>query len=319
MNPAPAIATDTEALIVARNLVKAFDGTPAVDNLSLQVLPGEIYGLVGPDGAGKTTTMRLLVGALKQDSGEAFVGGYDVATQVDRAREQIGYMPQRFSLYGDLTVGENLRFFAEVNGLPAGTWKPRSQEILDFVGLAEFIDRRADHLSGGMRQKLGLATALVHQPRILLLDEPTGGVDPVTRQDFWQLILRLVGEEGMAALVSTPYMDEAIRCNRIGFMSTGRLLVEGVPQRIAVRLEGRVLELVGRPRSIMKTTAAADPDVENIQMFGNRLHLRVRSGTTEQVIQRLRRSLKAAGAEVEELRPVAPSLEDAFIELLETG
>ena len=202
---------------------------------------GEIYGLVGPDGAGKTTTMRLLCGALrpaKADRAKSPAIALPATTspkQTEQARAQIGYLSQRFSLYEDLTVLENIRFFAEVRGLPAAEWQPRCMEILEFVGLAEFNDRRAGQLSGGMKQKLGLAAALVHRPRVLLLDEPTTGVDPVTRQDFWQLIIRLAGSaptrrmarRSRAVLVSTPYMDEAARCTRVGFMRQGRLIVEG--------------------------------------------------------------------------------------------
>ncbi len=193
-----------EKLIDAQEISKAFNRKPAVDGISLQVAPGEIYGLVGPDGAGKTTTLRLLCAALKLDRGVISIAGYDLKHRTEQARAQMGYLPQRFSLYEELTVMENIRFFAEVRGLSLSAWKPRSLEILDFVGLAGFKDRRAGNLSGGMKQKLGLAAALVHRPQVLLLDEPTTGVDPVTRQDFWQLIIRLVAEEGVAMLVSTP-------------------------------------------------------------------------------------------------------------------
>ena len=179
------------ALIETNHLHKSFGNTHAVDDLNLSVAAGEIYGLVGPDGAGKTTALRLLCGALRSDAGQTSITTYDIARQTEQARAQIGYLPQRFSLYEDLTVLENLRFFAEARGLPTVEWKPRCMEILEFVGLAEFINRRAGQLSGGMKQKLGLAAALVHRPRVLLLDEPTTGVDPVTRQDFWQLIIRL--------------------------------------------------------------------------------------------------------------------------------
>src|SRR5512134_2974467 len=177
----------TNLLIDAKNLHKSFGELKAVENVSLQIAAGEIYGLDGSDGAGKTTTMRLLVGALKADAGEIHICGYDINRQTEQARSQFGYLSQRFSLYEDLTVLENIRFFAEVRGLSPSEWLPRSMEILEFVGLAEFKDRRAGQLSGGMRQKLGLASALVSRPRVLLLDEPTTGVDPVTRQDFWQL------------------------------------------------------------------------------------------------------------------------------------
>lgn len=178
--------------VEASNLKKSFGPIPAVDGVSLQIKAGEIYGLVGADGAGKTTTMRLLVGALKADVGEINICGYDINRQTEKARSQFGYLSQRFSLYEDLTVLENIRFFAEVRGLRSDEWLPRSLEILEFVGLSDFKDRRAGQLSGGMKQKLGLASALVTRPRVLLLDEPTTGVDPVTRQDFWQLVIKLV-------------------------------------------------------------------------------------------------------------------------------
>jgi len=304
--------------ILADNLHKSFGPTRAVDGVSVSVPPGEIYGLVGPDGAGKTTMMRLLCGALSIDAGHAAICGYDLAKDTEVAREQIGYLPQRFSLYGELTVIENLRFFAEVHGLRGAEWRPRAMEMLAFVGLAEFVDRRAEQLSGGMRQKLGLAAALVHRPRVLLLDEPTGGVDPVTRQDFWQLIIRIVGGEGVSVLISTPYMDEAARCTRVGFIHRGRILSEGTPGQIAHRLNGRVLELVGGPRDAMRRTAAADTDVEDVQVFGDRLHLRMRPGAAERVLARLPDALQVAGARVERLRLIAPTLEDAFIALLET-
>ncbi len=189
----------------------------AVDDVSLTINAGEIYGLVGPDGAGKTTTLRLICGALRAQTGSVSIGGYAIDHQPEQARAQIGYLSQRFSLYEDLTVLENIRFLAEVRGLSKGDWLPRSRENLAFVGLDTFSDRLAGKLSGGMKQKLALACALVNRPRLLLLDEPTTGVDPVTRQDFWQLIIRLAGENDMAVLVCTPYMDEASRCSRVAF------------------------------------------------------------------------------------------------------
>ncbi|HEY4688226.1 MAG TPA: ABC transporter ATP-binding protein [Anaerolineae bacterium] len=303
--------------IIAENLVKTFRAVRAVDGVSLSIAEGEIYGLVGPDGAGKTTTMRLLCGALRPDAGSASIRGHDLARALDAAREQIGYLAQRFSLYGDLTVMENLRFFAEVHGLKSAEWRPRTLEILEFVGLAEFVHRRVDQLSGGMKQKLGLATALVHRPKVLLLDEPTGGVDPVTRQDFWQLLIRIVGQEGVSVLVSTPYMDEAARCTRVGFMHRGKMMIGGTPGQVAGRLSGRVLELVGGPREAMRRVAAADLDVEDVQMFGDRLHLRVKAGLADRVLGRLPGRLQEAGVQVQRLRSIAPTLEDAFIELLE--
>ena len=303
--------------IVAENLHKSFGATSAVDALSLAVNEGEIYGLVGPDGAGKTTTMRLICGALKIDQGRVMIYGDDVQRQPDRARAHLGYLPQRFSLYGDLTVSENLRFFAEAHSLKTSEWRPRAQEMLAFVGLGEFADRLADQLSGGMKQKLGLAIALVHRPKVLLLDEPTGGVDPVTRQDFWQLIIRLVGQEGVSVVVSTPYMDEASRCTHVGFMNHGQLITEGTPGQVTAYLVGRVLELVGEPIDKMRHVAAADADVEDVQVFGDRLHLRVKAARAESVIGRLPAALAAQGVTVSRIRSIAPTLEDVFIELVE--
>jgi ABC-2 type transport system ATP-binding protein len=303
--------------IVADRLLKTFGSVRAVDGLSLAVPAGQVFGLVGPDGAGKTTTMRLLCGALQADSGSASIGGHDIAKDAERAREHIGYLAQRFSLYGDLSVMENLRFFAEVRGLKSSEWRPRSLETLEFVGLAEFADRRAEQLSGGMKQKLGLATALVHRPKVLLLDEPTGGVDPVTRQDFWQLIIRIVSREEVSVLISTPYMDEASRCTRVGFMHRGKIMVEGTPGQITARLNGRVIELVGGPRDVIRSAAIDDRDVEDVHAFGDRLHLRVKPESADRVLTRLPDALERAGARVQRLRSISPTLEDAFIELLE--
>jgi ABC-2 type transport system ATP-binding protein len=303
--------------IVAENLHKSFGATSAVDALSLAVNEGEIYGLVGPDGAGKTTTMRLICGALKIDQGRVMIYGDDVQRQPDRARAHLGYLPQRFSLYGDLTVSENLRFFAEAHSLKTSEWGPRAQEMLDFVGLGEFADRLADQLSGGMKQKLGLAIALVYRPKVLLLDEPTGGVDPVTRQDFWQLIIRIVSQEGVAVLISTPYMDEASRCTRVGFMDRGRLVAEGTPGQITARLTGRILELAGEPRGALRHLAQADPDVEDVQVFGDRLHLRVKANSADRVMVRLPETLQSNGVTVQRIRSIPSTLEDVFIQLLE--
>jgi ABC-2 type transport system ATP-binding protein len=307
----------TNILIHAQNITKTFGTTIAVDDLNLQVRAGEIYGLVGPDGAGKTTTMRLLCGAMLPDSGEVSVGGYSMETHADQAREQIGYLSQRFSLYEELTVLENIRFFAEVRGIPRDEWHHRSMEILDFVGLADFIDRRAGLLSGGMKQKLGLASALVHRPHVLLLDEPTGGVDPVTRQDFWQLILRLVTEEGISVLVSTPYMDEAVRCTYVGFMQGGKLVIQDTPKVLRGQLDGRILELRGEPLKDLRNLANGDENIEDVQAFGDRLHLRIREGSSRKVISDLKKSIRGSKVELHKIQVVDPQLEDVFIALLE--
>jgi ABC-2 type transport system ATP-binding protein len=306
------------SLIEAQALHKSFGATHAVNGVSLNVQAGEAYGLVGPDGAGKTTTLRLLVGAFSPDSGTATVSGYDVQHQTEQARAGLGYLAQRFSLYGDLTTFENLRFFGEVRGVRGAAFEKRAAELFAFVGLTGFEKRRADQLSGGMKQKLGLACALVHRPNVLLLDEPTGGVDPVTRQDFWQLIIRVLSE-GAAVIVSTPYMDEAVRCNRLGFMYSGRLLVEGSPRELTASLTDSILELAAHPKDTVKAVAQADPDVEDVLTFGDRFHLRVKS--TAGPLVRLPAALAGAGATLDRLRPIPPSLEDVFISLLakETG
>jgi len=327
-------------MITTQNLVKTFSSKPAVDGINLRIAPGEIYGLVGADGAGKTTTMRLICGALKPDSGQVSVCGFDLRRQTEQAREQIGYLSQRFSLYEDLTVLENIRFFAEVRGLKPDEWYPRSLEILEFVGLTDFKDRFAGQLSGGMKQKLGLASALVTRPSVLLLDEPTTGVDPVTRQDFWQLIIRLVnllsgspvnrltGEPdnqkigkpdnstaSVSVLISTPYMDEAARCHRVGLMKQGRLIAEGTPGELRSLLDGRILELRGSPLAEIRHHAAQVPSVENVQAFGDRLHLRVESGQADSVMRSLPAQLQPMGLSIEALRPLPPTLEDVFIAL----
>jgi len=320
-------------LVQANGLKKYFGNVHAVDGVDLNIKSGEIYGLVGSDGAGKTTTIRLLVGALRPDQGEITICGYDLHKQVELARSTIGYLSQRFSMYEDLTVLENIRFFAEIRGLSSTEWLPRSMEILEFVGLDKFIDRRAGQLSGGMKQKLGLASALVTRPRLLLLDEPTTGVDPVTRQDFWQLVIKLVSQpiahntenakrntqqEGVSVIISTPYMDEASRCHRIGFMKAGKIITEGTPSNLRAQLAGRILELRGTPLQILRHTAHADKDVEDVAAFGDKLHVRVRADKAELIMKRLPEEIRSAGGVLTELRAIPSTLEDVFIALSES-
>jgi ABC-2 type transport system ATP-binding protein len=306
----------SETLLHATNLSKSFGETIAVSGLDIQIHAGEIYGLVGPDGAGKTTLIRMLVGAILPDAGEVTICGHDVSKEPDQAREQLGYLSQRFSLYEDLTVLENLRFFAEVRGFTSSQWRPRIMETLDFVGLADFVDRLAGKLSGGMKQKLGLATALVHQPHLLLLDEPTGGVDPVTRQDFWQLIIRLVAEEGVGVLVSTPYMDEVMRCSQVGMMIDGDLVLEGPPEILRHSMQDDILEIRGEPLAVLRRIAAEDSDVSDVQVFGDRLHLRVSEKKAEAVGKRLKSRAARMGGELTGIKQVEPQLEDVFMALI---
>ena len=328
----------TNYLAQAVNLHKHFGKTHAVNGVDLNIKPGEIYGLVGSDGAGKTTTIRLLVGALQPTQGEITICGYDLRKQVELARSTIGYLSQLFSMYEDLTVLENIRFFAEVRGLSATEWLPRSLEILEFVGLDKFKDRRAGQHSGGMKQKLGLASALVTRPRLLLLDEPTTGVDPVTRQDFWQLVIKLVsapltptplpqgegpgvrGREGnVSVIISTPYMDEASRCHRVGFMKAGKIIAEDTPSNLRMRLTEQVLELRGEPINTLRHIAHQDKDVEDVAAFGDKLHLRVKKNTARDVIARLPKQIESQNARMVDLRLIPPALEDVFISLSESN
>lgn len=301
-----------EKLLQVRAVSRRFGEVQAVDGLTMQVRGGEIFGLMGPDGAGKTTLMRIICGAMLPDEGEVLVNGINMLKSPDQARAGIGYLSQRFSLYEDLSVLENLRFFAEVRGLDPKEWKPRTLETLEFVGLADFVDRRAGQLSGGMKQKLGLAASLVHRPRLLLLDEPTGGVDPVTRQDFWQLLIRLVREEGVGVLVSTPYMDEAVRCTYVGMMVSGRLVLEGPPSELVNSLAGQVIELRGSPLRAWRHVAEAVLAVEDVQVFGTHLHLRVASGSTRQVIRELKRAGRQAEITLDDVQLASPMLDDVF-------
>ncbi len=303
--------TDNVA-IETRALTRRFGGLTAVDGLDLQIERGTIYGLVGPDGAGKTTTLRMLCGVLAPSGGAATVGGLDVVRQIEAVRMHLGYMPQSFSLYPDLSVQENLAFFADIYQVPQAERAGRMDELLEFSRLTEFRSRRAEHLSGGMKKKLALACTLVHKPQVLLLDEPTTGVDPVSRRELWLILYDLL-RQGVTTVVTTPYMDEAERCNRVGFLMAGKLLVSGTPSELAL-LPGRmVIELKARPRKVMQAVARRVEGVDNIQIFGDRLHLL--AADPDAVIERLRQGLDAEGAQVLTLQLRRPSMEDVFMHL----
>lgn len=305
----------SDVLLETENLVKTFGDFRAVDRLSLQVHAGEMVGLVGPDGAGKTTAIRLMCGVLQPTSGVVRVAGYDVPAQIEKAREHLGYLAQQFGLYGDLSVQENIEFFGEVFDVPQNEVKQRAAELLNFAGLGDFTERPAAQLSGGMQKKLGLASALVHNPKVLLLDEPTGGVDPVARQEFWHLLITLL-RGGSAVLVSTPYMDEAMRFNRVIFMNHGRVLAQGVPRELMKRLDGRILELDAADQMAARQIAEDDPEVEDVHTFGNHLHLRVKSA--QGPMQRIPERLKSANLPMGHIVSIPPTLEDVFIHLIET-
>lgn len=237
-------AADSEKTVEFRDVSRSFGETRAVDSLTLSTRKGEIYGLIGPDGAGKTTTLRMLIGALLPDAGRIFVQDLDVREDADRARERIGYMPQLYGLYGDLTVEENIRFFGELHGVERSFLSRRINELLDFVKLSRFRGRRAQALSGGMYKKLAIACSIIHSPGILVLDEPTNGVDPVSRRDLWSLLFELA-HSGVTILVSTPYMDEAERCHTVGLLFNGRLIREGKPVELIRSMKGRLFTVEG--------------------------------------------------------------------------
>ncbi|MDP3046710.1 MAG: ABC transporter ATP-binding protein [Chloroflexota bacterium] len=297
-------------------LTKRFGQLTAVDQLDLVVKRGSIFGLVGPDGAGKTTTLRMLCGALVPTAGTARVAGFDVVRQTELARLQLGYMPQSFSLYPDLSVQENLEFFADVYEVPRALRQARMDKLLEFSRLAGFRGRRAEHLSGGMKKKLALACTLIHEPRVLLLDEPTTGVDPVSRRELWHILYELL-RSGVTTVVTTPYMDEAERCNRVGFLMAGRLLVSGTPSELADLPRRMVVELKARPRKVMQAVAHGAGGVDNIQIFGDRLHLLAADPAA--VMASLQEALEREGAQILTLRTVRPSMEDVFMHLAQEG
>ena len=304
--------TTRDLAVEAVGLRKSFGEVEALRGLDLTVRKGKIYGLVGPDGAGKTTTLRMLCGVLASDAGSALVMGHDVEREVDRVRARIGYMSQRFSLYGDLTVMENLAFFADLYQVPKGAWKERSERLLAFSRLAPFVHRRAEFLSGGMKQKLALACTLIHDPELLLLDEPTTGVDPVSRREFWRILYSLLGR-GVTILVTTPYMDEAERCNTVGFMAEGRLVVSGSPARLKAQVGREILELRAEPRRAAMAAARGVAELEDVRLFGDLLHLVAADGDRAEAA--VRRVMVARGVRVEGLRRIEPSMEDAFMSL----
>src|SRR5258706_7468317 len=254
------------------DLTRSFGAVRAVDGLDLRVPASRIYGLVGPDGAGKTTTLRILCGALLPDSGQARVAGVDVVRNPEEVRRHLGYMPQRFSLYGDLTVRENIRFFADIYRVPRAEQAALTARLLEFSRLGPFQDRRADALSGGMKQKLALACTLIHRPRVLLLDEPTTGVDPVVRREFWDILRDAVNQDGMTVLVSTAYMDEADRCHIVGFMRGGKILASDTPRNLQRLIPGVVLEVQATPRRPAERALRGMAGARALQIFGGPLH-----------------------------------------------
>jgi len=298
-------------IIELQDLTKSFPGVLAVDHLSFSVRRGEIFGMVGPDGAGKTTTMRMLAGVLAPDSGRITIAGYDMITSAESAKHKLSYMPQRFGLYEELTVDENIRFYARIFGVKPAERDESSARLLAAAGMSEFKSRQAGKLSGGMKQKLGLVCALIHTPEVILLDEPTNGVDPVSRRDFWRILYSLL-DHGVTIMVTTAYLDEAERCNRIALMHEGRMLFCDTPARLKQNLPGTVLSIItSQPRRISELLAKHD-GVSSIMVVGDGLHLVVHQ--TERMISELKEMITRAGLPFESIERVSPSVEDIFID-----
>jgi ABC-2 type transport system ATP-binding protein len=300
---------DDALAISCRGLTRGFGGFIAVNELDLDVRGGEIFALVGPDGAGKTTLIRMLCGALTPTTGQAAVVGRDVVDDPEGVKARIGYMPQRFSLYGDLSVTENLRLYADLYLVPPGEFTRRADQLLADFRLSPFAGRLAQFLSGGMKQKLALACVLIHEPELLILDEPTTGVDPVSRRQFWRILYGL-NREGITVFVSTPYMDEAERASRVGLMDKGRIIAIGDPGSLKSQMDGEILEIVAAPQEAAKGALRAHAMVRSLEVFGDRLHALVSSASAQPALEA---SLGQAGVRVVSMRRVPPSLEDVFV------
>lgn len=300
-------------MIKTDKLTKAFAGLTAVDGLSLSVSEGEIFGLVGPDGAGKTTTMRLLTGIMEPSSGNAWVAGLNIIKEAEKIKEGIGYMSQRFGLYPDLTVMENIHFYADIYGVPRKGRPEKIDRLLAFSNLGPFRKRRAGNLSGGMKQKLGLVCTLIHTPRVLFLDEPTNGVDPVSRRDFWRILYQLLRQK-VTIFISTAYLDEAERCNRVGLIHRGKLLACAAPDELKKLMLGTILEIrTPEPRRAAVVLRTALP-AHSIGLFGDRVHMVTHAPESDSAL--VEKALAHAGPGPALIRSIEPSLEDIFVSMV---
>jgi len=298
--------------IDVQGLVKRFPETIAVDDLSFSVKQGEIFGLVGPDGAGKTTVMRMLAGVMRPDGGSIRIEDIDVVAHPERSKQHLSYMPQRFGLYEDLTVDENVRFYADLFEIPPAVLQRRMAPLFAASNMDAFRGRLAGQLSGGMKQKLGLICALIHTPKILLLDEPTTGVDPVSRRDFWRILYSL-RESGVTILISTAYLDEAERCTRLALLYRGRLKYCDTPQRLKELMPGVVVTIASSEARAAREAVAARDGISDVLLVGDGIHVVV---DDEGRIPELRGLLEAAGVPFSDIARTAPSIEDLFVALL---
>jgi len=297
-------------VIQIENLKRSFGNITAVNDVSYSVAKGEMFGLVGPDGAGKTTTIRMLIGLLRPDSGNAELLGYNLKTQKNKIKNEIGYLSQKFSLYGDLTIDENIEFFADIHGVK--NFQERRDKLLEFTRLTPFRDRLADKLSGGMKQKLALACTLIHKPKIIFLDEPTTGVDPVSRRDFWKILSNLL-KEGITIFMTTPYLDEAERCNKIALMNKGEIISWDTPKNIKASLKEQIVEIVCSPIREAYNTIKANTEYE-VQMFGDRLNVALKNYNDD--YSELQKLLTNNNINIIDHRVITPSLENVFIHLI---
>lgn len=302
--------------VVLQDLTRRFDGVTAVEGLTFEVRPGELFGIVGPDGAGKTTTLRMLAGVLRPSAGDARVLGVSVARDPEGAKPHIAYMAQRFGLYEDLTVRENVEFYADLYRVPRAERPARLERLYRFSNLGPFRDRLAGNLSGGMKQKLSLSCALIHHPEVLLLDEPTFGVDPISRRDLW-LILHEMVAEGVTVIVSTSYLDEAERCDRVALLHRGRILALDAPARLQRSLTGTLLEVRAADPRRAREVLRALPEVRRATLFGDVIHVVLAPGAGDGA--RVREALESQGIAPLAVEPMEPSLEDVFIDLVGGG
>ncbi len=304
------MTADVSTAISLRAVVKRYGSTTALDSVTLTVRRGEMFGLIGPDGAGKTTLIRAMCGLLRIDGGEIRIAGRDPVREHRAISERVGYFSQRFSLYGDLSIDENIAFFAEIHNV--FDYRQRRERLLDLTRLTPFRDRRADRLSGGMKQKLALACTLVHEPEIILLDEPTTGVDPVSRREFWKLLSEFLAG-GLTIVMATPYLDEAERCARVALLHQGRLLALDEPGRLQQGFAGELYEVIAEPREAAYDALAGVAGVTDRQAFGERIHVRTGAGAGD-LETAIRRAVEIAGARAAAVRRIVPSLEDVFID-----